>query len=61
MEYMCAKSMKIKDYCLMYFCFCFLKVLREVRCQSWGILVSHPFQGRISDFFVLKENYLIDN
>jgi hypothetical protein len=23
------------------------KVLREVRCQSWGILVSHPFQGKI--------------
>ncbi|CAF0999393.1 unnamed protein product [Adineta steineri] len=23
---------------------CTQKVLREVRCQSWGILVSHPFQ-----------------
>ena len=22
-----------------------LQTLREVRCQSWGILVSHPFQG----------------
>jgi hypothetical protein len=29
-----------------YICF-FLKVLREVRCQSWGILLSHPFQGMI--------------
>ncbi|UJR38069.1 hypothetical protein I4U23_030750 [Adineta vaga] len=23
---------------------CTQKILREVRCQSWGILVSHPFQ-----------------
>jgi len=23
---------------------CLQKTLREVRCQSWGILVSHPFQ-----------------
>ncbi|UJR08211.1 hypothetical protein I4U23_012484 [Adineta vaga] len=23
---------------------CIKKTLREVRCQSWGILVSHPFQ-----------------
>lgn len=23
---------------------CIQKTLREVRCQSWGILVSHPFQ-----------------
>jgi len=23
---------------------CVQKVLREVRCQSWGILISHPFQ-----------------
>jgi len=25
---------------------CVKKTLREVRCQSWGILLSHPFQGR---------------
>jgi hypothetical protein len=24
---------------------CIKKTLREVRCQSWGILISHPFQG----------------
>lgn len=24
---------------------CVKKTLREVRCQSWGILLSHPFQG----------------
>ncbi len=24
---------------------CIKKTLREVRCQSWGILLSHPFQG----------------
>jgi hypothetical protein len=37
---------------------CFsVEILREVRCQSWGILLSHPFQGKI-DFY--KEKYLID-
>ena len=24
------------------------KTLREVRCQSWGIVISHPFQGKIN-------------
>jgi hypothetical protein len=54
------KEKKIEGL-LFYVIIFFLKVLREVRCQSWGVLVSQPFQGRILFFFSLKEKYLIDN
>ena len=27
---------------------CATKTLREIRCQSWGILLSHPLQGRLN-------------
>ena len=51
MEYMREKSKR-----RIVVCQCmdlsFVKVLREVRCQSWGILVSHPFQGRIEFLIV---------
>lgn len=31
---------------------CIRKTLREVRCQSWGILLSHPFQGEIREKYM---------
>ncbi len=27
---------------------CVKKTLREVRCQSWGILLSHPLKGKFN-------------
>jgi hypothetical protein len=38
---------------------CIKKTLREVRCQSWGILLSHPFQGITKDTVVFFQNVLL--
>ena len=34
------------DEMIMTWHICLKKTLRQVRCQSWGILISHPFHGK---------------